>query len=167
MRTTKLTTALTTGIGALALASAALLSACGADATPEASGAGHGYCDQLGTDKAYFDSLDGSDPDVAKLDDAFDRMHALAAIAPAAVADDWAVLDDAITAIEDALDDAGLSFDDLAAMQDGDVPADVDLEKLSELGTTMEALSGGQLDAAAARIAEHADDVCGIDLQLT
>jgi hypothetical protein len=83
------------------------------------------------------------------------------------VADDWAALDDAITAIEDALDDAGLSFDDLAAMQDGDVPADVDLAKLSQLGTTMEALRGGQLDAAAERIAEHADDVCGIDLQLT
>ena len=152
-----------TTLGALTLAAATLFTACGADST---AGTAQGYCDQLKTDKAYFQSIDGSDPDVAKLDEAFERMHALAATAPPKVTKDWAALDDAVSTIEDGLEDAGLSFEDLAAMQDGDVPADVDLEKLAELGTKFEALSGGQLDAAAGRISDHAKDTCGFELPL-
>jgi hypothetical protein len=94
-------------------------------------------------------------------------MHALAAAAPPKVAEDWGTIDDAVVAIEDGMEDAGLSFDDLAAMQDGDVPPDVDLDKLTELGTRFEALSAGEFDAAADRIASHAQDTCGFELPIT
>jgi hypothetical protein len=153
----------TTTLGALTLAAAALYTACGAGDT---AGSAQGYCDQLKTDKTYFQSIDGSDPDVTKLDEAFERMHSLAASAPPTLAKDWATLDDAVGTIEDGLEEAGLSFDDLAAIQEGEVPADVDLEKLAELGSRFEALTGGELDAAAGRIADHAKDTCGFELPL-
>ena len=152
----------TTTLGALALTTAGLLAACGSDHTTTAS---DGYCAELKTDKAYFQTLSGAQPDLSSLDEAFSRMHSLAKAAPAAVAQPWATLDGAVTTIEGALDEAGISAEDLVAMQGGDVPPDVDLEKLEALGSRMEALSGQEVDKAAEQIADHAEDSCGIDLQ--
>jgi acetyl-CoA acetyltransferase len=151
---------LTTGVGALALTAAAL-GACGSHGAASASG----YCQELKTDKAYFQSLNSADPDISRLDDAFTRMHSLAKAAPAAVAEPWKTLDGAVTTIEDALDEAGISLDDLARMQDGEMPDGVDLEKIAALGPRLEALGGQEVDDAAQRIAEHAKDQCGVDLQ--
>jgi hypothetical protein len=156
----------TTALAALTLTAAGLLAACDAHQSAVSDEAA-GYCQQLKAQKAYFLSFAGSDPDVSKLDEAFRRMHALAAAAPPKVAEDWGTIDDAVVAIEDGMKDAGLSFDDLAAMQDGDVPPDVDLDKLTELGTRFEALSAGEFDAAADRIASHAQDTCGFELPIT
>ena len=157
----RLTTTATT-LAALILG-ASVLGACG---TQEKSGASDGYCQELKTDKAYFQSLDGTNPDLTKMDDVFDRMHSLAVSAPPDVAADWATLDDATATIKGALDEAGLDFADLAAMQDGVIPADVDLEKLAELTPKMDALRGGEVDAAAASIADHAEHTCGFELAL-
>ena len=155
----------TTALAAVTLTAAGLLAACD---THQVAGSDEaaGYCQQLKAQKAYFLSFAGSDPDVSKLDEAFRRMHALAAAAPPKVAEDWGTIDDAVVAIEDGMADAGLSFDDLAAMQDGDVPSDVDLDKLTELGTRFQALSDGGFDAAADRIAAHAQDTCGFELPI-
>ena len=155
---------LTTTVGALALTAAAL-GACGsADATPDAAGSTGEYCKELKADKAYFQNFDSANPDLSKLDEAFTRMHSLASLAPPPVADDWKVLDDAITTIREALDEAGLDFDDLAAMQNGEIPPDVDLEELEALGPKLEALGGSEVEDAAASIEKHAHDECGVDL---
>ena len=150
----------TTMAATLTLA-AAVLAACGQD---DGQGAG-AYCSELKTDKAYFQTFNSPEPDLSELDEVFTRMHSLARVAPAAVEKPWATLDGAVTTIEDALHEAGLSVDDLVAIQRGEIPDDVDLDKLTELGPKMEALGGPEVDDAATRIATHAKDECGVDLQ--
>jgi len=152
----------TTALAGLALAGT-FVGACATDDDP-ASGAG-AYCSELKSDKAYFQSLSGSDPDLARLDQAFTKMHSLAKASPPAVAKPWATLDGAVTAIEDALDEAGITVDDLVAMQGGDLPADVDLDKLTALAPKMEALGGKEVEEAADKIEDHAKDECGVDLR--
>lgn len=155
----------TTTVTALALA-AALLGACGGS-HDAGSGAATGYCDQLKADKPYFQSMQGDEPDLTRLEAASSRMHSLADAAPAEVAGAWATLDDAVTTMEDAFHEAGIDASDLAAMQDGRVPAGVDVDELAAMAPKMQALSGPELEDAAARIAEHARTACGIDLPAT
>src|SRR3954469_24074380 len=120
-----------TTVAVLAMA-AATLGACGSDDKPAASGGD--YCQELKTDKVYFESLNGSNPDMSKLDTVFEKMHSLAAAAPSDVSADWKTVDDALTSIESALQEAGLSIDDLATLQQGKVPDGVDASKLAALG---------------------------------
>ena len=89
-------------IGSMTLAlTATVLAACGSSGGGSSSSGG--YCDELKADKAYFESLSGSNADVSNLDQVFEKVHTLAADAPDNVSDDWKTLDDAITTIETAL----------------------------------------------------------------
>ena len=47
------------------------------------------------------------------------------------------------------------------------ITPDALIDKLTELGTRFEALSAGGFDAAADRIAAHAQDTCGFELPIT
>src|SRR4051812_28814263 len=96
-----------TTVAVLAMA-AATLGACGSD-DKEKAAASSDYCQELKTDKVYFQSLNGSDPDLSKLDTVFEKMHTLAAAAPSDIAADWKTVDTALTTIEDALQEAGVS----------------------------------------------------------
>lgn len=149
--------------GAVALSVAAtFLTACGSD---DSGGAASGdYCSELKADAKYFNGLDSSDPASADLDQIFTRMHTLAGEAPDDVADDWKKLDEAFTTIENALKDAGIKPSDLAGLQSGQVPPNVDPSKLSALLPKLQALSTGDVPAAAQRIATNAKDTCGVDL---
>jgi hypothetical protein len=133
------------------------LTACG-------SGASSAYCKELKSDKAYFSSFSGSNPDFAKIDEAFDRLHSLADKAPDEVADDWKVLDGAITSITDALDDAGIKFSDLGKMQQGEMPKGADPQKLAALAPKLQELSGAKFDKASKAIEKHAKDTCNVKL---
>ena len=158
----------TTALGAVAIVAAAGLSACGTGDKADAADATSAYCHDLKEMKTYFENFQGSNPDISKLDEAFKRMHALADIAPPAVAKDWATVDHEVDAIEKAMKDAGITFDDLVAMQNGgDVPDDVDLDKLTAVGQEFETLAGGEFDAATAHIADHAKKTCGFTLPLS
>jgi len=152
----------TTLVGAVAATLVATaLAACGSTSGSDASSP---YCKEFKTDKAYFESIGSDNPDITKLDEAFARMHALAASAPPAVAKDWKTVDAAVVTIQGALEDAGLDFADLAAMEQGDIPADVDLDALAALTPKMQALSGPEVDAAGTAIEKHAKSSCGITL---
>lgn len=149
-------------IGSVALTlTAAALAACGGGGSSSASG---GYCDELKTDKAYFQALGGTNADLSKLGDAFSRVHTLAAKAPSNVASDWKTLDTAITTIEGALKDAGLTPADLAGLSSGDVPKGVDVAKLQALAPKLQSLSGSDVSDAADAIAADAKKSCGVDL---
>jgi hypothetical protein len=149
-----------TGTIGLALATTTL-AACGSHGTAAAS---DDYCQELTTDKTFFQALDGSKPDLTRLDDMFRRMHSLAAAAPAGVASDWKTLDRAVSTIEGALAEAGLKPDDLAEIQKGQIPEGVDLDQIAALGPKMKALSGPEVNDAADHIAADAKSGCGIDL---
>ena len=147
-------TQITLAAFALALAS---LTACGSDADSA-------YCKELKSDKAYFESFSGSDPDFSKIDEAFDRLHSLADKAPDEVADDWKVLDGAITSITEALEDAGISFADIGKMQQGQMPEGADPQKLAALAPKLQELSGAKFDKASKAIEKHAKDTCDVTL---
>jgi hypothetical protein len=150
-------------IGSVALGlTSTVLVACGSGSSSSSSSGG--YCDELKSDKTYFEALSGSNGDVGQLDTVFSKVHALAAKAPASVAADWKTLDDAISTIEKALAEAGLKPSDLAAMQKGQVPQGVDVTKLQALLPKLQALSDTDVSDAANKIAADAKKNCGIDL---
>jgi hypothetical protein len=154
-------------IGSVALAlTATILTACGGGGGGGGSSNASGtYCAELKVDKSYFEALSGSStPDISKLGVVFQRIDTLAADAPANVAPDWKTLDTAITSIETALKSAGLTFGDLAAMQNGSPPAGVDLAKLQALAPKLEALSNSDVSTAADAISADAKKSCGVDL---
>jgi len=151
-------------IGSVALAFAAsVLAACGSSDSSSSSASGD-YCSELKSDKAFLATFNGSNPDLSKLDEVFQRMHTLAADAPDEVASDWKTLDDALTTIENAFKEAGLKPSDLASLQNGQPPSGVDLSKLQDLSTKLQALDNSDVSAAANRIATNAKDKCGVDL---
>ena len=152
-------------IGSVALTLAATgLTACGSDSSSDSSASGGDYCSELKADKAFFNDLSGSNPDLSQLDQVFQRMHTLAADAPSEVADDWKTLDGAVTTIETALSDAGIKPSDLAALQNGQVPKGVDPSKLQSIAPKLQSLSSSDVTDAAKRISDDAKKTCGVDL---
>jgi hypothetical protein len=149
-------------IGSVALTlTASVLAACGGGGGGSSTSA---YCDELKSDKAYFEALGGTNADLGNLGDAFTRVHALAAKAPDNVAAEWKTLDSAITTIESALSDAGLKPSDLAGLQSGTVPDGVDAAKLQALVPKLEALGSSDVSDAADAISADAKKTCGVDL---
>ena len=149
-------------VGAAVLTVAgSVLTACGGGDGSSASG---DYCSQLKADKAYFGGLDSDNPASVDFADVFTRMHALADEAPDEVAADWKTLDDAFSAIEDALKEAGIKPSDLDQMTSGQVPQGVDPAKLQSLLPKLQMLSSAEFGKAADRITANAKDECGVDL---
>ncbi len=136
--------------------SAGLLTACGGSSSDA-------YCSELKSDKAYFDSI-GSGTDASKIDEAFEKFHSLAKKAPDEVADDWKVLDDAITTVQKALKDAGVTFADLAKAEGGQLPKGVDPQKLAAIVPKLQALSNAKFKKASTAIEKHAKDTCDVNL---
>ena len=152
-------------IGAAALAlTTSVLAACGSGGGSSNAASGGDYCSELKADKTYFQSFNGTNPDISKLGEVFTRMHTLANDAPSEVADDWKTLDGAITTMENALKEAGLQPSDLASLQGGQLPQGVDPAKLQALLPKLQALSSTDVTAAGEAITKNAKDTCGVDL---
>jgi hypothetical protein len=145
-----------TALAPLALV-AGLLTGCGGSSSEDSA-----YCTDLKSAKTKFESF--SSGDVAQLGDAFSTMHDLAAEAPDEVADDWKVIDDGITAMKDALAEAGLGLDDLTALQKGEIPDGVDVSKLQDLAPKLQEFGGDDMTKASEAIDKNAQDACGFKL---
>lgn len=141
---------------------AASLTACSGSGSDGGDGASGDYCNQLKSAKTTFDTL--SSGDLGELEKGFATFHRLADEAPDELKDQWKVLDDAATSIEDALKDAGLSFDDLPKIQAGQVPEGVDLAKLTSFASDLQKLNNKKFTDARADIAKQAKDTCKVDL---
>ena len=154
----------TTAIITSVLLSASLVAGCGGGDSSSSSG----YCKDLKAAKADFETFDASSPDFSKFDDAIQTFHELADGAPSAVADDWKTLDAALTAMEKALDDAGLKMEDLGAITSGNLPEGMTAEQLQELGPKLQAafssLQTDDVEKAGKAIEKHAKSACDIDL---
>jgi hypothetical protein len=152
-------------LGAIALTlTATVLTACGSSDSSGSSSASGDYCSELKADKTYFEGLTGTGADAGKFDEVFQRIHTLADDAPDNVSADWQKLDNAITTIENALKEAGISPSDLASMQAGQVPSDVDPSKIQALLPKLQALNSQDVSDAADRISADAKKTCGVDL---
>lgn len=163
MRTTAI---LTAGL----LLGAGLLAGCGGDDDKGRDGggkaSGDGYCSLVKSSKDEFAALTGNDvPDFAEFERFLDRADELAEKAPAEIADDWKTLDRVLDEFREALDDAGITLEQLGeAIATGKVPEGVSAEKLTELGTRMQKLDSESVDKATEAITKHAKDECDLDL---
>jgi hypothetical protein len=151
------------GIVALSVASTVLVG-CGSNNSSGSSASGGDYCSELKTDKAYFQGLSGTGSDAGKLDEVFQRIHSLAGDAPDNVSADWKTLDGAVTTLENALQQAGIKPSDLASMQAGKMPPNVDPSKLQALLPKLQELNSQDVSDAADRISADAKKSCGVDL---
>jgi hypothetical protein len=154
----------------LALASVVLmagaLTACGGD---DSSSSG-GYCDQLQDLKNDAEGLDFTKLSDAQFSSLQNSLNDIEASAPSDVKDDWATFNDTLDQIKQILDETGLSFDDIQAIQENpnDLPDGVDLAKLQELAQKMQEVStqSGFQDASDA-IQQNVKDECDINLDDT
>ena len=151
-------------LAGLALA-ASVLTGCGGDGGDAGPTDTETYCKQLKTDEKYFTAFSGGDADPSKLGEAIDRIHGLADKAPDAVVTEWDLLDSTLSEIERTLAQAGISTEDLAGLQGGDLPKDVNVAELAKLAPKLRSLNSPELQEAAETIRTHAQDECGVELR--
>lgn len=129
----------------------------------DASGGGGDYCQDIKAAKKTFSGVTGSS--AAGLEDAFATFHKLADEAPSDVKDDWKVLDEAATTIEDGFKEAGIKLSDLDDIQAGKLPEGLDASKLTSLATKLSDLTGQKFTDAQEAIAKQALADCKVDLK--
>jgi len=140
-----------------------LFTACGDDGGGSAGGGGDDYCDDLKAAKKNLDTIEGGD--LSSLEDTADQIHDLRDSAPDEIKDDWEVLSDGFDKILEAFEKAGLDEEDIANLQSGQLPDDVDMEALQSAMTEIQELGGEEFEKAGDNIAKHAKDECDIDLE--
>lgn len=144
----------------LAVAGAALasitLTACGGDTDA--------YCSQLEAAQEDFETLSSGDTTGGDLDETFQTLRDLADSAPDEISEEWAQLDDSIEQVQTALDDAGITFEDLTNAQSGELPEGVELEDLQALAAEFQEIGSEETRQAAETIEEHAREECDVDL---
>ncbi|HYJ66556.1 MAG TPA: hypothetical protein VEX15_02720 [Nocardioidaceae bacterium] len=123
---------------------------------------GGDYCSLLEDNAEKFAGLTSGDIDPETAEEAVSVVHEIREAAPDEVADEWASIDDPLQDFQQALDDAGVTWEDIQQAQGpDDVPESV--------ATAAEQLFSefSQLDMSAINqtIDDHAQDECGIDLQ--
>jgi hypothetical protein len=153
-------------LAGLALAGS-VLSGCGGGEDDADSGANdtETYCAELKADTKYFRAFGGGgDVDAGLLGDAISKFHDLADAAPEEVAPDWDVLDGTLSEVERTLAEAGISTEDLAGIQSGELPKGVDVGKLAKLAPKLQQLNSPELRESAKAIQTHAKDACGVTL---
>jgi hypothetical protein len=123
----------------------------------EASG---DYCTLLEDNTDMFANLSsGNVTDPEQIEDFVNTLHDLREAAPEEVEDDWAKIDDPFQDLAQALDDAGISWEEADGMQPDDFPDEV-LQAAEGMRSEL-----GELDLSAISqtIEDHAEDECGID----
>jgi hypothetical protein len=118
------------------------------------------YCNLLEDNTDLFANLStGVVSDPQQVEDFVNTLHELREAAPEEVEDEWAQIDDPFQDVAQALDDAGISWEDASNMAPEDFPDEVS-QAAEDLGT---ALSEMDLSAIGQTIEDHAEDECGID----
>src|SRR5690606_30985579 len=88
-------------------------------------------------------------------------LHDLRSAAPAEVSKEWAQLDDPFVGLEKALEDAGMTWNEAAEIQDeSDFPDEV-RDAVEEFA---DAYEGIDIDANLQKISDHAKQECGVKL---
>jgi hypothetical protein len=157
-----------------ALASIALLAgsltACGSGDDSASGGSGDDYCGQIKTLQSSVSSLDFTQLDDASFAKLQDSLHGIEDSAPSDIKGDWTTLNSAIDQLNTILSDAGLTFDDLKAIQTdpSHLPDGVDLSTLQGLAKKLnDFASNTSFQDASDNIQANVKDVCHIDLDAT
>jgi hypothetical protein len=146
-------------VGALAIA----LFGSGCDG-PGTSSSESAYCRDLEQAQADFGDLGSRDYD--KLEGAFSALHRLNQEAPPAVRTAWLVVDETITDLQTAVDDAGLELSDLGDIMAGNRPRDVGRAKVQKVAEKARRLASNKVTSAASDIEADAQSQCGFDVSI-
>lgn len=142
---------------------AGLVSGCGSDSDDASSSSGD-YCKIAKSIKSNVEDINFDNLDDATFDKLQDNLNSLEGAAPDNVQDDWGVLSDKFAELDNILSDAGLTLDDLAGLQSGQLPEGVDMQKLQEMSTKLQGFSDtSEIDPAIKNIEKSLKDDCGID----
>lgn len=128
------------------------------EASPESAA----YCEDLSAAQEQFTTL--SQGDVGQFEKAISTLRDLSDAAPSVVASDWEALLVPLNKLESALSRAGLKFEDLEGLSQGQIPRGVDPQQLQKLGTELQGLASAEVNEAGAAIEEHAASECDIQL---
>jgi hypothetical protein len=139
-----------------------VLASCGDDDGSASSGSSGDYCTDLKSTKKEVDALKSGD--FSTLEKTTDAMHRLAAEAPEKIAEDWTTLVAGVDKLVVLLKKAGLTDEDMANLQSGQIPDGVDMAALQELMAQLQGLDDEDFQHASDVVNKHAKDSCGVDL---
>lgn len=125
-------------------------------------GAGGAYCDSLKEARERLQALEGQGGDTAAFEEAISALRGISDEAPANVAGDWQVVIGGFDTFVQALDDAGVSLEDLS---DPQAMSDIKPQELQQLQQKLGSLDSKEFKQAGANISEHARSECGFDLE--
>lgn len=176
---------------ALALATVALLAgaltACGGSSSPSANGPSSGgngsthslgtpphssggggsgdYCATLRDTKAEFQAFSSGNLTDSKYNLLQSKVSQIEASAPSSVKADWDVLSQTLAKYKELLNSAGLSFNDLSGMQNGQLPPGANLQQLKKVARELVTYSKTHdIQKASEDIQKNAQAQCGVDL---
>lgn len=136
---------------------AALLTGCG-------GGGGNDYAAYCDAVKAHQDDLtDALAKGDAGLLSAIPEFKDLRSLAPDDIRDDWDTLVTALTGLQNALDDAGVTASDFKA---GKPPAGVTAAQRKAIAAAATKVSSTKVQQASVDVQQHARDVCHTPLTL-
>jgi hypothetical protein len=129
---------------------------------PPADGDDEPYCESLKDARDRLQALEGQGGSTGDFEEAIGALRGISEEAPASVAGDWRVFIGGFDTLVQALDEAGLSLEDLA---DPQAMGDIDPQELQELQEQIESLDSKKFQQAADSISSHARSECGFDLE--
>lgn len=127
-----------------------------------ADGADGAYCEALKDARDRLQALEGQGGDTASFEQAIGALRSVSDEAPANVAGDWRVLLDGFDTFVQALDEAGVSLEDLS---DPQAMSDIKPQELQQLQQKLGSLDSKRFKRAGSSISEHARSECGFDLE--
>jgi hypothetical protein len=123
------------------------------------------YCGKLEDAQNSLEDVNFDMGSQEEWDELTSTMEDIAEDAPSELEDDWANVTGVFDDIQAALDDAGVSIDDLAGIQEsGELPEGVELEDLQALEELATAADDAGLQDSLDAIAQDAEERCGITL---
>jgi hypothetical protein len=119
------------------------------------------YCGLLEDNGNAFAYMISGNVDPSNFDEAVGALHELREAAPDDVADEWAALDGPFQELQEVIDVAGLSWEELLQT----APQDVDPEVRDAGERFADDLGSIDVDAIDQTLNDHADEECGLDLE--
>lgn len=147
------------GAAAASVMTLTVLTGCGGD-NGGSSGSGS-YCDDLQSAKDSFIGLIDNQITQDTFDQLRAALHTLAAEAPSGAKDDWSTFSHAVDTFSAALDNAGLTMDDLRDMGAGQMPGGTDMQTAMRAARSLDSVAVSNAQSA---IFRNARSECHIDL---
>jgi hypothetical protein len=151
------------GAGAAALMTVTVLAGCGGGG--DSGGSGGGYCDDLKATKTTVTALGDADMNQATFDKLSGDVRTIANEAPSDIKGDWSTIANALDTFNQAMSDAGITFDNLKDLGKAGGPT-IDPAKLQAITAAAGKLDADAITTASDNINTEVKSECNIDLNI-